>query len=136
MIAQKSSGCLLIFVAGPYSDADPSVRKANVARIRAIVRDLMLRGHYVLECHSLEDALRDDGELTHAHFLRQTLGWLGRCDALYYLGSSPGADIELARAQSLGLPIFHALSEVPTAGDIGAEVADVDNMLLSLEGAE
>jgi len=39
--------------------------------------------------------------------------WLQQCEALFYIGPSKGADIELARAKELGLQIFHELKEVP-----------------------
>jgi uncharacterized protein DUF4406 len=73
----------------------------------------MLKGHTVLECHSLEHALRNDCELKHVHFMRQTLSWLPRCDALYLIGHSPGANIELSYARELGLPVFERLADVP-----------------------
>src|SRR6185295_18408725 len=45
-------------------------------------------------------------------WMQQTLAWVEVCDALLYLGQSPGADRELARARELGIPIF---SSVETA---------------------
>ena len=39
--------------------------------------------------------------------------WLVECDALLFLGSSPGADIELKAAQELGLKIYYSTDEVP-----------------------
>jgi hypothetical protein len=39
------------------------------------------------------------------------------CHALYFIGSSRGADIELQRAKDLGLQIFYSLDEVPEVGE-------------------
>ncbi len=108
---------LTIFVAGPYSNGSTPVRERNVSIVHEIVKDLMIRGHIVLECHSLEHAFFADSDLMHEDFLRQTLNWLTKCDAIYFAGSSPGADLELAQAQELGLRVFRAMDEVPQVSD-------------------
>src|SRR6266542_3489282 len=73
---------LLIFVAGPYTNPSAPERERNVSIVHEVTKQLMRKGHIVLECHSLEHAFSDDDELTHADFLRQTLSWLSRCDAI------------------------------------------------------
>src|ERR1700683_5463918 len=45
---------MLIFIAGPYSDGDLKKREENVRVVHSIARSLMLKGHTVMECHSLE----------------------------------------------------------------------------------
>jgi hypothetical protein len=120
---------LLIFVAGPYSDASEERRRLNVRRIHQTVKDLILKGHAILECHSLEHALYADPDLSHAHFLAQTLTWLSRCDAMFFVASSPGADLELARAESLGMPIFRSLEDVPTSGTMTNQVHTISELL-------
>ncbi len=46
-------------------------------------------------------------------FISWDLPWLERCDALLYLGSSKGADIERRLAEKLGKRIFASIKEVP-----------------------
>jgi hypothetical protein len=41
--------------------------------------------------------------------------WLARCDALFRIGASPGADAEWAMAIRLGLPVYVRLEDVPHA---------------------
>jgi Domain of unknown function (DUF4406) len=105
---------LLIFVAGPYTNPSAPERERNVSVVHGVIKQLMRKGHIVLECHSLEHAFSGDDELMHADFLRQTLSWLSKCDAIYFVSSSPGADLELAKAEALGIRVFHSLDEVPT----------------------
>lgn len=51
--------------------------------------------------------------VSYEQWLEQDLAWLERCDALFYLGASPGADREKARAEELGLQVFMEIAEVP-----------------------
>ena len=37
------------------------------------------------------------------------MAWLDKCDALFYLGKSKGADAELKHAQKAGKLIFHSI---------------------------
>ncbi len=119
---------LLIFIAGPYNSPEASVREENVKCIQQIAKVLISKGHFVLECHSLEHALRGT-ELKHAEFLRQTLNWLKRCDAIFFAAPSPGANMELRKAEELGLPVFKNLEEVPPVLDRSQELAVIEQML-------
>ena len=108
---------MLIFVAGPYTNASAPKRASNVNKVHEVLKEIIKKGHYILECHSLEHAFYSDNELTHAHFLRQTLNWLERCDALFILDNSPGADMELDKAKGLGLPVYSRLEDIPKIDD-------------------
>jgi hypothetical protein len=55
--------------------------------------------------------------LPWADYLAWDLEWLAVCDALLYLASSPGADLELRWAQDLGKVIFRSVVEIPSVGD-------------------
>lgn len=97
-----------VYVAGPYTMPDPC---ENVRRAVHAADELELLG-----CHPVVP------HLSHLHHLiapRDYGRWLERgleelrsCDALVRLhGESPGADIEVALAVELGLPVFHTPRE-------------------------
>ena len=47
---------------------------------------------------------------------------LERCDAVLRIpGESRGADLDVARAVELGLPVFRAVTELPLRGDISGK---------------
>ena len=116
---------LLIFVAGPYTNPSAPERERNVSIVHQVVKNLIKKGHFILECHSLEHAFSADNELMHADFLRQTLNWLDKCDAIYFVSPSPGANLELTRAKVLGIRIFHSLEEIPSVSGAQEDVEKV-----------
>ena len=123
---------LLIFVGGPYSNDCAVTREENVNKIHHIVKELMKMGHYILECHSLEHSFFPDNELHHADFLRQTLNWIERCDAMFLLENSPGANLEYKRAMELKIPIYDSLKDVPKVDSYQTVLDDI-NLKLSYE---
>ena len=63
----------------------------------------------VARLHALETGI----ELDWSDFVKWSLAILPRCDAVLFLGSSPGADLELQKATSLGIPVFNSVDEIP-----------------------
>lgn len=55
--------------------------------------------------------------LTWQDFMNADLEILAHCDALFYIGPSKGADIELTAAEKWGLTVYHSLDDVPWAQD-------------------
>jgi hypothetical protein len=50
---------------------------------------------------------------TEKFWLDLDLAWLTKCDAVYRVsGLSEGADIEVARAKKLGIPVFMSMDEL------------------------
>ena len=50
---------------------------------------------------------------SHEQWMDVDLGWLAHCDVVLRLdGESKGADIEVARAKELGIPVMYNLSEL------------------------
>ena len=113
---------LRVYVAGAYTphncslhDASRIVQK-NVDDAIKIGNKLMAKGHYVFIPH-LSHYLH-----IHESCTVEDASWWYDLDnsfldcwatALYYVGSSKGADAERDRAKKLGLTIFYSLSEVP-----------------------
>ena len=106
-----------VYVAGPYSGPTEADRLLNVQRACEVGYELLLRGHNPFIPHLThffeEWAAEHRQGLSYEEYMRWDESWLTVCDALYYIGSSPGADIELEVARSYGLLVFESMEDVP-----------------------
>jgi hypothetical protein len=111
---------MFIYVSGPYSPknatgpADEQEQiAANVGRANAIGIELAERGHIPFiphtNCHGWEDVHGVSREVT----MRVCGEWVRRCDALYFIAPSKGANWEREIAESLGRPVYERLEDVP-----------------------
>lgn len=101
-----------IYVAGPYSTGNVST---NVKAAVLAGDELAGRGHIVFIPH-----LTFFWGMLCPHenefWMQQDFGWVRACDALLRLpGESPGADREVALAESLGKLVYNSTEEVPLA---------------------
>lgn len=109
---------MIIYVSGPLSAPTAAARLENVeSAIRAGLA-VMGKGHTPLIPHLTHfvEALatrEQTGVIEYEHWLRMDFEILDRCDALLYLGPSPGADRERARALAQGKPVFTDVEEIP-----------------------
>jgi len=112
---------LFIYVAGPYKPITDDIHDAariahqNTRKAILIGNALIERGHYVFIPHlthylHLEMVSKS---LPSEFWYKYDLAWLAKCNALYYIAKSKGADIELRWARKHMLKIFHHLDEVP-----------------------
>jgi len=113
---------LRIYIAGPYCPRNCSLHDAariaqhNADRAIEIANALIEKGHYVFVphlshyIHTHYSCKRDYGEWWYEEDLTFLEHW---AEALFYIASSKGADLELRRAQELGLIIFTSLDQVP-----------------------
>jgi hypothetical protein len=119
---------LWIMIAGPYmsgTDGDPAKIAANRARLESFCLPIYQRGHLPLVgewlVHPIAHAAgsRKDGDAafnTYQYPVAQRL--LSRCDAVLRIeGASKGADLDVATARRLGLPVFESLDEIPLLQD-------------------
>ena len=106
-----------IYVAGPYSASDADARERNVERAIQIAVLLIERGHYPFIphlTHYVDEWTRKTAhELTWEDYIAWDVVWLQECDALYYIGSSRGADLERQIAEHLGKRIYESIDEIP-----------------------
>ncbi len=106
-----------IYVAGPYTGADQPAIDENVRVAIDTGLALLKRGHapFIPHLTGFVDlrAQQIGMNVTWGEYVRWDLEWLRVCDALFYLGSSPGADLELEEAQQLGKTIYRNLEDVP-----------------------
>ena len=116
---------LLVLIAGPYlsgTDGDPIKIAANRAKLEAAVWPIYQRGHLPLLGEWLAlpiihaaGGLEPGDDVFNAYQYPVAERLLKRCDAVLRLpGASRGADRDVARAQALGLPVYHHIDELPT----------------------
>ena len=99
-----------IYICGPLSSDNEREQWANVAIAKRVSIELMEKGHYPF-CPHL--AVHYNSDRTYEQWLEYDLVWLKQCEAIFFIGESPGANKELANAKELGLQVFHELKEVP-----------------------
>jgi hypothetical protein len=119
---------MLILIAGPYKSGtggDPAAMAANLRRLEAASWPVFEAGHIPMigEWVALP-VLRAAGatalDSLADHVLYPTAQrLLQHCDAVLRLpGASAGADLDVATAQQLGLPVYHDVAQIPRL-DVG-----------------
>jgi len=108
---------LHIYIAGPYTAPTPDEVEANVMAADLIARELAAKGHFPFCPHRQSHGWERDGRFGYEDYLRIDLAWLGRCDALFLVGRSPGADREVTEAERLGLAVWTRIEDVPPADE-------------------
>lgn len=120
----QDSKPLLVLIAGPYmsgTNGDPTLIAGNRDKLESFALPIYERGHLPLvgewmalpiihgaggKAHG--DAIFDLYQYPVAQRLIQ------RCDALLRIpGESRGADMDVAKAQQLGLPVYFSVAELP-----------------------
>ncbi|HEY0817422.1 MAG TPA: DUF4406 domain-containing protein [Rhizobacter sp.] len=114
----------LVLIAGPYmsgTDGDPSRIAANRAALERHALPIYERGHLPLIgewmalpiIHSAGGKEHGD-EVFQAYQYPVAQRLIERCDAVLRLpGASRGADMDVARARELGLPVVYDVNELP-----------------------
>jgi hypothetical protein len=117
---------LLVLIAGPYlsgTDGDPAKVAANRARLESFALPIYQRGHLPMVgewlVHPIVEAAgsQTSGDAVfHAYQYPVAQRLLQRCDAVLRIpGASRGADLDVARAQALGLPVYTRVEDLPAA---------------------
>lgn len=110
---------LRIYIAGPYSADTPEEREQNVERAIDVGLQLIRKGHAPFIPHLTHyvdlRAINLGESVTWQNYLTWDLSWLEVSDALLFMSSSPGAELERDRAKALGKPIFESVDEIPFA---------------------
>lgn len=108
-----------IFVSGPYSAPTLAARTTNVRRAIRAATELMHKGHQPFLphlSHYWDGQARVDGKpIEYERWMEYDFHWLRLCDAVLYLGPSPGACREVDLALELGIPVYHSVGKVPDA---------------------
>jgi len=111
---------MFIYVSGPYSASagTPSGEQAaaiaaNARKANEVALALVERGHSPFVPHTMMSGWEDRHGVPRKVAMRVCREWVARCDAIFVIGASPGADAELAVAEARQLPVYRRLEEVP-----------------------
>lgn len=93
-----------VYIAGPYTNGGVSVNVRNAIfagdELSAKTGVTVFIPHL---CHLWDLIVTHEYE----YWMKHDLAWLSKCDALLRLpGQSKGADLEVAEANRLGIPVF------------------------------
>ncbi len=113
----KDQKRLRIYIAGPYTNGNSGSLNDNVRRAIDIGLRVWKKGHYPFIPHlthfvdlfAKERGIRMDWR----DYIEWDRPWLEICDALLYIASSRGADLELAKAKAQGLRIYTDVDQIP-----------------------
>jgi len=98
-----------IYISGPYSKGD---KMCNVRKAILVGEAITMLGHtpFIPHLNHFWDAICEHDE---KFWIEYDLKWLPCCDAVLRMaGDSKGADIEVAAARWLNLPVYHKLEEI------------------------
>jgi hypothetical protein len=106
----------LVYIAHPYSAPGKKARLKNVEKTMDAAIQLYYHG-FAFICPNLmhyldERATRIGKPLNWLDFMVLDLCQLARCDALLFLGSSPGTETELKFARQRNIPVFYSIEEL------------------------
>lgn len=112
----KEQKPLKIYIAGPYTAILRCDVENNVQTAIDVGLALFKKGHYPFIphlTHYVEMRGKErNNEPSWIEYMMRDLAWLGVSDALYFIGRSRGADIELEAAYKNGLDIYYAPKDV------------------------
>jgi hypothetical protein len=110
---------MIVYIAGPLTNADPAIVRANVNAAVDAAIVLVAAGHAPVVPHLftlVDDRCADahcGARIGYETIMAWDMALLARCDAVLCLGRSPGTDRELAEAVRLGIPCYDEVEEVP-----------------------
>jgi hypothetical protein len=98
-----------IYISGPYTENPDKWTKM----VEEVGVHLMKKGHTPFMPHKHFYGMEKRNDVGYDDFMRVDLEWLYVCDAILYLRTSPGADVELEVAKKLKKIIYNSVAEVP-----------------------
>jgi len=107
---------MFIYVAGPYKAEQTQILDENIQEADRNGRLLAHKGHTPFIPHTMM-RYWEGQEFDETTVRRICHHWLKTCQALLYLGSSPGADEEREQAEKLGMKIYESIDDVPQNGE-------------------
>lgn len=113
---------MYIYISGPYSaspNESASTKQqtidANISRADEIAIEIAKKGHFPFVPHTMMRGWEDMEKVERSRALNICKKWVEKCDALYFIGESEGAEIERQLAVCLSLPVYRDLRDIPDA---------------------
>lgn len=107
----------VVFVTGPYSAPTRAGVEANIRKAVEIGRKLFQKGYYPIVPHLLVkeyyEPERNSAIFGYEPLMKYTIAIAQKCDILLRYESSPGADRERRLAESLGIPVYLDVDDLP-----------------------
>src|SRR5260370_438388 len=104
---------MYIYISGPYSappNAPASTKQqtidANISKADEIAVAIAKKGHFPFVPHTMMRGWEDMGKVERSCALNICKKWVEKCDALYFIAESEGAEIERQLAVCLSLPVY------------------------------
>lgn len=116
-----SSRRMFIYVSGPFfapEEPEATRRKKveeNIKRANEIAIQIAQKGHIPFVPHTMMDEWEDQSRLGRERTLEICHQWLEKCDALFFIAPSIGAESERALAKQRNIPIYRSLDDIPNA---------------------
>jgi len=109
---------MFIYVSGPYQAASTEGIAANVQDANCIAMAITQKGHIPFIPHTMMAGWEGNGFVSRERILDICLKWVDKCDALYFIETSDGAEKERIAARQRGIPIYRNLDDVPEVVDV------------------
>jgi hypothetical protein len=117
----RSVGPMYIYVSGPYSppptlsDAAEKAKaiEDNIKKADEYAREIIKKGHIPFTPHTMMKGWEDVHNISREAALDISFKWLEKCDALFFIAPSKGADDERSHAVQLNLPVYRNLEDIP-----------------------
>lgn len=114
---------MFIYVSGPYSppasETDLTQREKiieeNVKKANEVALAIASKGHFPFVPHTMMHGWEDIHRVPREQALQICHKWVEKCDALYFIKSSAGAESERQVAVRRNLPIYRNLDDIPEA---------------------
>jgi len=112
---------IFIYISGPYSapkiEKNQNVRQhiilQNIQKANNIALAIVKKGHIPFVPHTMMRDWGDVHQISRNKVLKVCHKWVEKCDALFFINSSDGADSEYNVAKDLNLTIYRNLDEIP-----------------------
>jgi hypothetical protein len=108
---------LKIYIAGPYTNETEQIVESNVNKAIDAGIQIYKKGHFPYIPHLtywVDKRAKDiKQDMAWEDYIVWDMEWLSLCDAILYLGSSKGADIELNEAKNDGKKVYMSVDDIP-----------------------
>lgn len=108
---------MLIVVAGPYNAATDKEKAKNLKAMNIAAAAVYKKGHIPVIGVNASLYVADElPEIDRRKVISDiSFAVVERCDAIFIIGSSPGADHERKIIEDKGMPVYYSIKDIPEA---------------------